>query len=64
MTTSEQRSPVNKDHSNLIAKYLSIMVKHINHLQKDHLLIKSISFAGINAQNFMVLVYTTDPDHD
>ena len=32
MTTSEQRPPVNKDH--LIAKYLSIMVKHINHLQE------------------------------
>jgi len=39
MTTSEQRPPLNKDHLNLIAKYLSRMVKCVNHL-----LIKTISF--------------------
>jgi len=34
MTTSEQRSPLNKDHSNLIAKYLASMIKHVNCLQE------------------------------
>ena len=34
MTTSEQRPPLNKDHLNLIAKYLSSMVKCVNHLQE------------------------------
>jgi len=34
MTTSEQRPPLNKDHLNLIAKYLSSMVKLVNHLQE------------------------------
>ena len=28
MTTSEQRPPLNKDHPNLIAKYLSSIVNH------------------------------------
>jgi len=32
MTTSEQRPSLNKDHPNLIAKYLASMVKHVNHL--------------------------------
>ena len=34
MTTSEQRPPVNKNHLILIAKYLSSMVKHVNHPQE------------------------------
>ena len=34
MTTSEQIPPLNKDHLNLIAKYLSSMVKRVNHLQE------------------------------
>ena len=34
MTTSAQRTPLNKDHPNLIAKYLASMVKHVNHLKE------------------------------
>ena len=34
MTTSEQTPPLNKENLNLIAKYLSSMVKHVNHLQE------------------------------
>ena len=44
MTASEQRPPLNKDHQNLIVKYLLGMVKRVNHLQeKTYLLIKTIS---------------------
>ena len=43
ITTSEQRPPLNKDHPNLIAKYLC---KRVNHLQekpppyKDHFILR------------------------
>ena len=35
MTTSEQKPLLNKEHLNLIAKYLLSMVKRINHLQEN-----------------------------
>jgi len=53
MTTSEQTPPLNKDHLNLIAKYLSSMVKRIKHLQerpppyKDHFKMFRICAAGL-----------------